>query len=152
MPLQHKFLADLVSAFAGLKGLAPSKYPRTCPNEEWSEPEYVMDPDEGDCYDVIWQESLSSPKGIPPFLSGATHNLRGRQLIPQGSTSFCERRPLAAPRCLLIWRSRGPVLSLAESSLLLHARHSPLRASRRSLIRRRKALLQLFLTPYQRAP
>lgn len=51
---QHKFLADLVQEM-GLEGLAPTSYPRSCNYTGWSEPAYAMDPEEGNCYDVIWQ-------------------------------------------------------------------------------------------------
>ena len=45
---------------------------------------------------------------------------------------------------------RAPVPSPPDSSSLLHADHSPCVTCRRPLLRRWKALLQLFLMPYQR--
>ena len=41
-----------------------SKFPPTCPGREWEEPEYTKEEDgEGDCYDVVWQLTLTRPKG-----------------------------------------------------------------------------------------
>jgi len=51
---QHKFLADFVNEM-GLEGLAPASFPRSCNYTGWSEPAYAMDPEEGNCYDVVWQ-------------------------------------------------------------------------------------------------
>lgn len=51
---QHWFLTFLVEAL-GFEGLVPTTFPRSCNYTQWSEPAYAMDPDEGDCYDVIWQ-------------------------------------------------------------------------------------------------
>jgi len=51
---QHWFLTFLVTAL-GFEGLVPTSYPRSCKYEQWTEPAYAMDEEEGDCYDVIWQ-------------------------------------------------------------------------------------------------
>ena len=39
----------------GLEGIAPTSYPMSCNYSAWSEPAYAMDPEEGNCYDVLWQ-------------------------------------------------------------------------------------------------
>lgn len=57
---QHWFLTLLVGAL-GFEGLLPTQFPHSCPYPQWTEPEYALDEDEGDCYDVIWQIVLFRP-------------------------------------------------------------------------------------------
>ena len=57
---QHWFLTLLVGAF-GFEGLLPTSFPHSCAYPQWKEPAYALDPEEGDCYDVIWQIVLFRP-------------------------------------------------------------------------------------------
>ena len=51
---QHQVLAGIVNAM-GFEGLAPTAFPRFCNYSQWTEPDYAMDPEEGNCFDVLWQ-------------------------------------------------------------------------------------------------
>ena len=39
----------------GFEGLAPTAFPHFCDYSQWTEPDYAMDPEEGNCFDVLWQ-------------------------------------------------------------------------------------------------
>ena len=113
---QHWFLSFLVTEL-GFEGLVPTSFPRSCNYTQWTEPAYAMDPEEGDCNDVIWQVVLFRERPTQAWRTDSFSQLHqgfgGRQDSPCASAFYPHSTPT-------LWNLTVGEMRLVDSSGRAH--------------------------------